>query len=57
MFRTIHKILRYNMIYMIRTLYRAIYEHLRYCTIRRYDTELFPHDMYRVSYDTDNYGH
>ena len=25
-------------------------------TICRYNTELFPHDTYRVSYDTDNYN-
>ena len=24
-------------------------------TIHRYNTELFPHDTYHVSYDTDNY--
>ena len=37
MYRTIHMILRYDTIHMIRTPYRMIHEHLRYAdTIRNF---------------------
>ena len=52
MYRTIHTILRYDMIHTIRTLYHTIYEHLRYAdTIRN-----FLHMIRYVLYDIDNYG-
>ena len=59
MYRTIRTILRYDTIHMIRTLYRTIYEHLRYAdTIQNflYTIRYISYDMYRVSYDTNNYA-
>ena len=58
MYRTIHKILRYDTIHTIRTLYRAIHEHLQYADMIRnflYTIRYVSYDTYRVSYDTDNY--
>ena len=59
MYYTIHKILRYDMIHTIRTLYRTIHEHLRYAdTIQSvlHMIRFLSYDTYRVSYDTDNYA-
>ena len=52
MYRTIRTILRYDTIHMIHTLYRMIYEHLRYQTFyAQYDRII----RY-VLHDTDNYA-
>ena len=58
MYRTIHKILRYDTIHTICTLYRAIHEHLQYADMIRiflHTIRYVSYDTYRVSYDTDNY--
>ena len=60
MYRTICTILRYETIYTIHTLYRKIYEHLRYAdTIQNFlhMIQYVSYDTYRVSYDIDNYAH
>ena len=53
MYRTIRTILRYDTIYMIRTLYRTIHEHLRYADM----IQNFLYTIRYVSYDTDKYAH
>ena len=60
MYCTIRSILRYDTIHTIRTLYHTIYEYLRYAdTIRNFLHTIWfvSYDIYRVSYDTDNYVH
>ena len=57
MYRTIRKILQYDTIHTIRTLYRTIHEHLQYAdTIQNvlHMIRYVSYDTYRVSYDTDN---
>ena len=58
MYHTIRTILQYDTIYMIRILYHTIHEHLQYAdTIQNFlhTIRYVLYDMYRVSYDTDNY--
>ena len=60
MYRTIRMILRYDTIYMIRTLYRTIHEHLQYAdTIHNFlhTIRYISYDTYRISYNTDNYAY
>ena len=58
MYHTIRTILQYDTIYMIRILYHTIHVHLQYAdTIQNFlhMIRYVLYDMYRVSYDTDNY--
>ena len=52
-------ILQYDTIHMIHILYYTIHEHLQYANMIRnflHTIRYVSYDMYRVSYDTDNYG-
>ena len=63
MYHTIRTILQYDTIYMIRILYHTIHVHLQYAdTIQNFlhtihIVSYVSYDMYRVSYDTKNYGY
>ena len=59
MYCIIRMILRYDTIHTMRTLHRMIHEHLQYTeTIQNFlhTIQYISYDMYRVSYDTNNYG-
>ena len=58
MYHTIRTILQYDTIYMIRILYHTIHVHLQYADMIQnflHTIRYVLYDMYRVSYDTDNY--